>query len=337
MKRLLQLSLLPLTMILLLGAWGCGDDDDDPTTPTTVDEFALAAELGDNYFTSYTNANGGQVNVTAPSVYELLIDSSTANDPYILDWRLPSDFALGHIEGAINVSAGDFGDVLTAIPSGKTVLNVCYTGQNASRATAIMNMLGIPAQNLKFGMCGWTSDTSVNLDKWGTAISSAHEAWMTQEVFTTTETFDYPTLSTGKTDKVEIFREAAIDFMESDESWTISVSGLQAALVDNPDDYFVINYFAPDPYNAGHIPGAIRYQPKQALRTDQMLANLPTDKTIVVYCYTGQTSAQVVAYLNTMGYKAKSLVFGVNAICHENTDICEAQYHVAGTDYPVVP
>ncbi len=44
------------------------------------------------------------------------------------------------------------------------------------------------------------------------------------------------------------------------------------------------------------------------------LKTLPTDKTIVVYCYTGQTSANMAAYLQVLGYDAKSLLFGASGM-----------------------
>ncbi len=49
-----------------------------------------------------------------------------------------------------------------------------------------------------------------------------------------------------------------------------------------------------------------------------MLQNLPTDKTIVVYCWTGQTSAQVVAYLRMLGYDAVSMYYGMNGCSYQS-------------------
>ncbi len=43
-----------------------------------------------------------------------------------------------------------------------------------------------------------------------------------------------------------------------------------------------------------------------------MLQYLPTDKKIVIYCWTGQTSAQVAAYLRMLGYDAVSMYYGMN-------------------------
>ncbi|MEZ4648137.1 MAG: rhodanese-like domain-containing protein [Candidatus Eisenbacteria bacterium] len=343
MKRALAFSLLPFALILAIGPVGCSDDDDnkDPITPPVIDEFELATSLGDTYFTNYTTPSGAPVNVSALTVYEnLFVDGDTSNDPYILDWRSADAFNnAGHIEGAIRADITDFENVLNAIPAGKTVLNVCYTGQTASHVTAYMNMLGIEAQNLLLGMCGWTADTEVNLNKWGAAISNDLASWLETVTNTPSQVYDFPALDTGKTTAVEILREAAIDNLVANQFKTISVANLYNEMVTDPDKYFIVNYFTDTPYDAGHIPGAYQFVPKQSLGREQMLKYLPTDKTIVVYCYTGQTSSQVVAYLNALGYDARSLLYGVNAICHEDDVICPSpgpRYVDATQNYPVV-
>ncbi len=70
-------------------------------------------------------------------------------------------------------------------------------------------------------------------------------------------------------------------------------------------------------YNVGHIPGAVQYTPSASLSYAQELKTLPTDKTVVVYCYTGQTSAFVAAYLKVIGYDAKTLLFGANGMMYD--------------------
>ena len=89
------------------------------------------------------------------------------------------------------------------------------------------------------------------------------------------------------------------------------------------DNYFVVNYFGQADYEGtggagvpGHIPGAYQFTPYQSLGMDGLLANLPTDMPIVVYCWTGQHSSQVTAYLNMLGYDAYSLKFGSNGLFH---------------------
>jgi len=46
------------------------------------------------------------------------------------------------------------------------------------------------------------------------------------------------------------------------------------------------------------------------------MASLPTNKTIAVYCNTGQNAAYVSAYLNLVGYNAKIINNGNNAFMH---------------------
>ncbi len=41
-------------------------------------------------------------------------------------------------------------------------------------------------------------------------------------------------------------------------------------------------------------------------------ANIPTDKPIVVHCYSGQTASQTVAILRLLGYEAYNLSGGMN-------------------------
>ena len=68
---------------------------------------------------------------------------------------------------------------------------------------------------------------------------------------------------------------------------------------------------------------------------DEMLANIPTDMPVVVYCCTGQHSSQVTAYLNMLGYEAYSLKFGSNNLFYDDLSA-----HKWGTgaqhDFPLV-
>ena len=69
---------------------------------------------------------------------------------------------------------------------------------------------------------------------------------------------------------------------------------------------------------------------------DQMLGNLPTNMPIVVYCWTGQHSSQVTAYLNTLGYEAYSLKFGSNNLFYN--DLTAHKWGASVQfDFPLVP
>ncbi len=81
---------------------------------------------------------------------------------------------------------------------------------------------------------------------------------------------------------------------------------------DASNDPFIVDARSPEDYALGHIPGAVNIGAKVAF-TSEKLASLPADKPIVVYCYTGQTSSQMVSTLNMLGYEAKSILFGFPA------------------------
>ncbi len=79
---------------------------------------------------------------------------------------------------------------------------------------------------------------------------------------------------------------------------------------DDSNDPFIIDARSADDYALAHIPGAANIGAKEL---PVALADLPTDKDIVVYCYTGQTSSQMTSALNIAGYNAKSMLFGFPA------------------------
>lgn len=76
------------------------------------------------------------------------------------------------------------------------------------------------------------------------------------------------------------------------------------------EDMFILDIRQEDVYNEGHIKGAVNAPWGTAISDN--LEKLPMDKTIMVYCYTGQTAGQAVATLNIAGFDAKSVNLGWN-------------------------
>ncbi len=76
------------------------------------------------------------------------------------------------------------------------------------------------------------------------------------------------------------------------------------------DEYFIVDVRKPEEYEKSHIPGAINIFWLDILQ-DENLKKLPVDKTILVYCYVGHTSSQVMVLLSLIGYKCKSLKYGM--------------------------
>lgn len=324
-KRLIVLML--VLAIALAGITGC---DKSSSEPEAVNEFDLVAAVGDVYFSNYTTASGAGVNANIAAVFDILTDGDASNDPFIIDYRASTEYNEKHIKGAVNISLGNLVAKIEdgTVPKDKMILNVCYTGQSASAATALLNMLGYEAQNLLFGMCG--VDTSITkADNWVKQIAADERAGqMVSDESVATETHDFPTLATGETTAEEIIKKSYSDYISA--GWgTVSAD----AVWDNTDDYFIINYWPANEYiNPGHIPGAYQFTPKSSLKTTEKLNLLPTNKKIVVYCYTGQTSAQVVTYLKILGYDAYSLLYGVNGFDASAV----SKYSVPAGDYSAI-
>jgi rhodanese-related sulfurtransferase len=79
---------------------------------------------------------------------------------------------------------------------------------------------------------------------------------------------------------------------------------------DATNDPYLIDVRAAADFANGHIKGANNADVK-TLFTPAELAKLPKDQQIVVNCYSGQTSGQVVAALRMLGYDAYSLLYGI--------------------------
>jgi rhodanese-related sulfurtransferase len=98
------------------------------------------------------------------------------------------------------------------------------------------------------------------------------------------------------------------------EGWTptISPDALYENLNDGDtsNDPFIVSVRSAEHYALGHIPGAINI-PWSQIAESESLAQLPTDRQIVVYCYTGHTGQVATTVLNLLGYDVTNLRFGM--------------------------
>lgn len=283
---------------------------------STVNEAQVLAE----YLESNDSPAGKDfVNTDMPTIISAT-DVKTLNETnkvYIIDIRAAEDFNNGHIKNAHNVPLKD---IVTHIESVDLagydkVAVVCYTGQTAGFATSLLRLLGYEkAFSMKWGMCSWNEAFA---GKWNTAIANGN-AYASQFTATATDkgpAGELPELSTGKETGQEIL-EARVNALltEGFTPATVTNQTVFGALTS----YYIVNYWPADQYaDPGHIPGAIQYTPKASMMLSADLKTLPTDKPVVLYCYTGQTSAFLAAYLRLLGYDAKSLLFGANGMIYD--------------------
>ena len=340
--------LLTSMMILVFAFVGCSDDDNGTNPPPAADGFSLVSPYTDAYLSTYVTPNRGLgVNISAQALFDANFGNADPGDDYfIVDWRSPAVYANAHIQGAVNWSLSEIIDHVNAgdFPTDKVICNVCFTGQTASTATAILNLLGIDmgydAVNLVFGMSSWTSNTDYIGTNYMSKTSNDYNTWMTPDPCACNAPGGYPALGTGLGTGLEILKARADAYVkgsynEFGTGWNSrGISNVYDSIAADDGTWYVVNYFPTAEYNAGHMPTAVQYAPKASLQTDNTLNTLPTDQKILVYCWTGQTSAQVTVALNMLGYHAYSMVYGVQSLCYENASVNTHAFNVATTDYP---
>jgi rhodanese-related sulfurtransferase len=167
------------------------------------------------------------------------------------------------------------------IPSDKTVVVYCYTGQTAGQTVAALRMLGYDAVSLNGGM-GMEANAPYG---WSNKGFDVYEG-------------------TGLAGIVDSYFAA-----KPDSNYKIS----QVAFIEKvkaEEDMFVLDIRQPDVYAEGHIKGAVNAPWGTAISDN--LDMIPADKPVYVYCYTGQTAGQTVALLNFAGVEAYSVNLGWN-------------------------
>ena len=143
---------------------GCGGDPPTGGGEWTgsSEEWEIIRHTIDVYFqtapTFYT---------TNKAVHNNLYDGWTANDPFVLSVRSATDYAAGHVPTAVNIGATALlePENLETLPMDKQIVVYCYTGHTAAHTNAVLGILGYESVSMKFGMCSWSSNSTVNMDK----------------------------------------------------------------------------------------------------------------------------------------------------------------------------
>ncbi len=247
----------------------------------------------------------------------------------IIDIRGAADYSAGHIEGATNSTLAD---ILThAANTTKPILVVCYTGQTAGHATVALRLSGYEAKVLKWGMSGWRADLAGPWEGNSGATNGnkgiGHANWVT----TTTETpvsFGDPGLTLSGDGAAML--QNRIQYMLTNGFKGVT----NTSVLDSPGDYNINNYWAQtDVDHYGHIAQAYRVMPLSIANGE--IKNIDPSKTVVTYCWTGQTSSMITAYLTVLGFDAASLKFGANSMIYPNLE--SHQFVTPTVDLPVFP
>jgi rhodanese-related sulfurtransferase len=255
----------------------------------------------------------------ADGLYENLTDGDDANDPFILSVRSGDHYALGHIEGAYNIGWKNVAmpDSLASLPTDQQIVVYCYTGHTGQVAATALALLGYDVVNLKFGMMGWTDDDAVlATGRYSGAPGYPVEAGMMADA-------EFSLLADHITTQLAEWGPV----MPADALYENLTDG------DDSNDPLIVSVRSPDHYALGHIPGAVNI-PWRTIADDANLAALPTDRQIVIYCYTGHTGQVAATMLRVFGYDAVNLKFGMMGWTADDEVLATSRY-AAAAGYPV--
>jgi len=318
-----RISLLATVVLAVLMSCSGGKQSKQAPEETVVQPKTKSIEVNQEAqrLITYLEDNGDYVrgrsfpSLISPSEVFNELDSNI----YIIDLRSPESFTKGHIKGARRVQFKKLPDYfeneIKPTDYNKIVL-VSYAGQTSAYATSLLRLMGYNnVYSMKWGMSSWNKDFAAY--SWLDVVSDAYENELDSTTHEKASAGDLPKLNTGKTTGREI---AQARFKK------VFDDGVSVALISaedvfaHPENFYVINYDRRDKYESGHILGAIRYKPHVTMGYVSEMETIPADKTVVVYCNTGQNSAFVTAYLRLMGYNAKSLMYGNNAFMHHKME-----------------
>lgn len=273
---------------------------------------------------------------TATVLYDTMHNGDAADDPFILDVREKDPYVKGHIPTSINIfwryaartTATDL------LPDDKQIVVYCHTGHTGALVTTFLNAMGYDAVNLKDGMPSWTQDPDMLAAAPFDDATDSHD-YETETTENTAEaTNDLPTLTLPfSIFPQDIIRAAGSAYLTSEKSPLISAEALHDLLNDGDatNDPFIVSVRGADDYALGHIPGAINIPWRQIAKIEN-LRKLPTDRQIVIYCYSGHTGGIATMVLNMLGYDAVNLKWGIFSWTRDAT-IRAAQPFTADGDH----
>lgn len=303
MKKTLLALVLVLTMVACMPVGGgitsyASDSASQASSSETAPSEPCAAEENNtdavyNAACDYFANLPSDINaLRADALFEMM---DAGDNMLILDIRSADDYAAGHLIGAVNLSFLDMSipENLGNLPDDKLIMVNCYSGQSASKAVVLLNLAGKMARNVQSGF----NDGIRQTDNYESYIETApHDL--------DAGTYAVDACMAGA------IRDCFAAKMEKDGTifahFNIAPDDVNNILDD--DSFLLLSVRQASDYNEAHIPGAINIPFGQGM--EKGLTELPTEKIIIVYCYSGQSASQTTAALRMMGYDAYSLSGG---------------------------
>jgi len=304
MKNLKRIISILLVLVLVIALSACKKE--------------VATTEGSMDLTQEETTEEPEAAVETPSVEQLVKDAFTnlpehiykigqkdfldkvvaGDDMVIVDIRSADAYKAGHVKGAISLPWGGtaISDGLKYISQDKEVFIYCVTGQTAGQTVLAMNVAGINARSVNLGY------------KLGIATTEGYEDVINETTENLIGTETYP-IDTVVQETLDAYFAGMSEYKDTPfANYKVSEDNLKA-MIDNGDDFYLLSVRAAEDFAKAHIEGAVNV-PYGATMIDN-LTNVPKDKKVVVYCYSGQTAGQAVAAMRLLGYDAVSLNGGM--------------------------
>ncbi len=298
---------LVLLLVMSLQLAGCGPSARMDTG--AEDRFDLLIRYMEEE-ADFVNAPDTPFFINAPEVY-----ANLKKNYLVIDIRSREDYENGHIEGSVHVPPNRIIAYLEEeihAPGFERIVLVCPAGYESAYVAMAARYLGysnvFPMRN---GLSSW--DHAIASEYRLRHISDVHSDKLVRTGFPMNEPGRFPPIHTTRSEGYDILRERIIDILSGD-------IGHRFVTVDdwmeNSESWYLVSYWPERPYNRGHLPGAVRYQPKKSLRSGESLSTLPVGKPVVIQCFAGNHSNFVTMYLNILGYDARSMIYGANSFMY---------------------
>lgn len=292
-KKLLGLL---VVLAIMTGTFAaCGEEAVEAPVETPAVETNIVEEAAMAYFANLPE------NLNMIGFEDVMTEIDVEEEMFVIDSRSPDDYSLGHVQGAVNMpfTTTTIGENIEFIPDDVPVYVYCYSGQTASQITAVLNVAGKSATNIKGGFLR------------GIAVTDGYEEYLdTVEVTIPTEVYEVdPEIKAA----VETYFETVTSYNGTDTAnQNISPAMVKDIIDAESDEYLILSVRKAEDFAKGHLAGAMNI-PWGAGMQDSF-ADLPKDKKIVVYCYSGQTASQTVAILRLLGYEAYNMSYGMGSV-----------------------
>lgn len=260
-------ALLALLTALVLALAACGQATQAPPAVPAAVEQPVAAEPAPATTDIKVAVNeylaGMPENYNAITKVEGLKELMASASPLIVDVREPTEYAEGHIAGAVNIPIRTLAQNLDKIPTDRPVVLSCASGLRASYATTALQLLGYSnARDFFPSFKGWTAANEPVSTEAAVAELVAAPKSVDPVVLAEVDTF----LSGLPENFYNVGKPEALKEMLDAGNMTL------------------IDIREPTEYAEGRIPGAVNIP----IRTiPQNLDKLPTDQPVVLSCASG--------------------------------------------------